>query len=104
MRKPVILLLLLLPLLIACDPCSNLREQDEKISAQFQQLQSKNMDESNIRYLNKLRALHEKEQELFQQVRNCNIEDSIEYNYWYGQRLKFPSELEQTYKRLSRRP
>lgn len=105
MRKSLFLLLLLFPVLIACSStCSNLREKDEKILTDFQELQAKGMEETDVRYLAKLKVLYEKEKALLRQVRNCTIEDPIEYNYWYGQRLKYPSELEQTYIRLTKKP
>jgi hypothetical protein len=95
------LVLLLVFVSAACSaPCSNLRERDEKIMRDFQELQAQNLPTSNLKYLAKLKVLYEKEQALLDEVRSCEITDPADYNYWYGKRLKYPSELEKTYIKL----
>ncbi|HKK76139.1 MAG TPA: hypothetical protein VJ953_13755 [Saprospiraceae bacterium] len=105
MRTPFFVFFLLFTLLSACSsPCTDLRERDEKIMSDFQELQAKEHPSTDLRYIAKLKVLYEKEQALLREVRNCEISDPVEFNYWYGERLKYPSELERTYIKLTDKP
>ena len=97
MKLALTILIFGLFLTSSCSPCKNLQTKDLKIQDQFEALQAKETDTETLRYRTKLQALYLKEQNLLNQVRSCTIEDPISYNYWYGQRLKYPSKLETTW-------
>jgi hypothetical protein len=104
MKNQLLLCLLLGLALAACkSPCESLRANDDKIMEQFKELQSKRLPSDDLRYRAKLQTLYIKEQSILKQVRNCEFPDPTEYNYWYGKRLKYPSELERTWLELSKR-
>ncbi|MEM6377711.1 MAG: hypothetical protein AAF705_05840 [Bacteroidota bacterium] len=104
MKKKVYLLLILAIGIAACSsPCENLRAEDEKIMEEFEALQVKGYSNDDLRYRAKLQALYLKEQNILKQARNCDFPNPVEYNYWYGKRLKYPSKLERTWLRLSKR-
>lgn len=104
MKKLVFLFLLLSLGMAACtSPCENLRAEDEKIMAEFELLQAKNLKQDDLKYRAKLQALYLKEQSILKQARSCEFPNPVEYNYWYGKRLKYPSELERTWIKLSKR-
>lgn len=105
MRKLLFILSLIFAISTSCaSTCTDLRERDEKIMNDFQELQADKLPRTDLRYLAKLKVLFEKEQALLREVRNCEISDPAEYNYWYGERLKYPSELERTYIQLKEKP
>lgn len=104
MKKLVFLILVIVLGAASCaSPCENLRAEDEKIMAEFEALQAKGLKSQDLRYRTKLQALYLKEQSILKQARQCEFPNPIEYNYWYGKRLKYPSELERTWLRLSKR-
>ena len=103
MKSAAIFLILAIGLATCASPCENLRAEDEKIMADFELLQAKGYPTEDLRYRAKLQALYLKEQSILKQARQCEFPNPIEYNYWYGERLKYPSKLEQTWLRLSKR-
>lgn len=105
MRKLIFPFFLLILGCSSCDSdCTNLREKDEKILAKFRQLQGNVGSSLNDRYLVKLKVLYDKEQALLRQVRHCDLQDPEAFNYWYGERLKYPSDLERTYIKMTEKP
>lgn len=70
---------------------------------EFELLQTKNIKQGDLRYRAKLQALYLREQSILKQARSCEFPNPVEYNYWYGKRLKYPSELERTWIKLSKR-
>lgn len=104
MKKLVFFFLLFSLGISSCSsPCENLRAEDEKIMEEFELLQTKGYAKDNLRYKAKLQALYLKEQSILKQARSCEFPNPIEYNYWYGKRLKYPSKLERTWLQLSKR-
>lgn len=104
MKNQLYLCLILGLVLVACkSPCESLRADDEKIMEQFKILQANKKATDDLRYRAKLQTLYLKEQSILKQVRNCEFPDPTEYNYWYGKRLKYPSDLERTWLELSKR-
>lgn len=104
MKKLVLLFLVIALGVASCaSPCENLRAEDEKLIEQFEALQAKGYADDNLRYRAKLQALYLQEKSILKQARNCEFPNPIEYNYWYGKRLKYPSKLERTWLRLSKR-
>lgn len=105
MKVPFFVLLLLTMMNVACSSsCTNLQERDEKIMRDFKELQAEDLPTTNLKYLAKLKILYEREKALLDEVRSCDITDPAAYNYWYGERLKYPSDLERTYIRLTDKP
>lgn len=103
MKLQIFTLCLLGIFLLGCSPCKNLQKKDLKIQESFQDLKTKAWEEDGIKYRTKLQTLYLKEQNLLKQVRSCTIDDPISYNYWYGDRLKYPSELENSWLRYQRK-
>lgn len=96
------LLLAALFLLCACSPCKNLQQRDRALTASFEavraQYQGGGLSQEGYRF--QLERLREKEETLFEDVKGCQIEDPLEYNYWYRSRMKFPSQIQQALERL----
>ena len=102
MRKQYLPILLIFLLALGCSPCMQLQQKDEKISQQFENLKAKGLSTNDARYRIKLNALYSKEQQLLETVRTCDLEDPTVYNYWYGERLKYASDLEKAWYELQR--
>jgi hypothetical protein len=97
--------LFLLVLSMGCSPCSGLINVDQALQKRFQELKlrlaNRKVDAEAYRLqLNKLRA---KELEMFEAVRQCDLKDPVSVQYWYNNRLKYPSLMEQELDRLTNR-
>ncbi len=96
----------LLLLLSACSPCKNLQQRDRALLASFEavraQYQGGGLSQEGYQF--QLERLREKEEALFEDVQDCQIEDQTEYNYWYRSRMKFPSQIQQALERLGQKP
>jgi hypothetical protein len=53
-------------------------------------------------YLEKLKSLSKKEDDLFDEVKLHKFEDIKEYNYWHRGRLKFPSNIKMEIFRITK--
>ena len=102
MRKQYLILCLILITSLGCSPCKQLQQKDAQIGQKFQSLKAKNLPITDARYRTKLNALYAREQQLLESARNCDMEDPTVYNYWYGERLKYASELEKAWYALQR--
>ncbi len=86
----------------SCSPCKNLVAKDNKIQEQFKALEAKQLGETDTKYKAKLQALYLKEKAVLDQVRTCEFEDQTIYDYWYNERLKYPSDLEKAWFEIER--
>ncbi|MEO0341539.1 MAG: hypothetical protein AAF242_20310, partial [Bacteroidota bacterium] len=97
-----LLLLFTCVLLTSCNPCKSLVAKDNRIQEQFEALKAKGLADTDLKYKAKLKALYLKEKAVLEQVRTCEFEDQTVYNYWYNERLKYPSELEKAWFEMDR--
>jgi len=96
----------LLLLLGACSPCKRLQQRDSALTASFEairaQYQGGGLSVEGYRF--QLERLREKEEALFEDVKNCDIQDQQTYNYWHRSRMKFPSRIQQSLDMLDEEP
>lgn len=71
------------------------RELDQLITSDYNRLKVDfvQMKITREQYIDKLKSLSTKEDNLFNEVRSHKFEDITEYNYWHRSRLKFPSNI-----------
>jgi hypothetical protein len=104
-RAIVVLPLLIWGLVWSCSPCAGLTDDDQVLQKRFQALKERRNNnqvdaEAYRLQLNKLRA---RELEIFDVVRHCDLKDPATVQYWYNNRLKYPSPIEQELDRLTNR-
>lgn len=81
------------------------KELDQTIISEFNNIKNDYM-RGNLRqetYIDNLKSLSKKEDELFKKVHLHKFNDQTEYNYWYRGRLKFPSSIKMEIERLKGR-
>jgi hypothetical protein len=71
------------------------RELDELITLEHNQLRADyvQMKINQQQYIEKIKKLSTKEDDLFNQVKLYKFDDITEHNYWHRSRLKFPSNI-----------
>jgi outer membrane protein assembly factor BamA len=71
------------------------RERDQLIVSEYKQLKIDyvQLKINHQQYLEKLKKLSNKEDDLFNEVKLHKFENITEHNYWHRGRLKFPSSI-----------
>lgn len=104
-RAIFFLLFLVWGLVWSCSPCARLTDDDQILQKKFQVLKERrnNNQVSPEIYRLQLNKLRARELEIFQIVRHCDLKDPATVQYWYNNRLKYPSPIEQELDRLTNR-
>lgn len=102
MRYFPFLSLLIAATLYSCSTCSQLQQRDQALNASFEVVQARYQSGGLTKeaYIGELRKLQHQEEELFEDVRNCDFKNEQQRNYWYRSRLKFPSRIATELERL----
>lgn len=86
--------------LIACQSqnsisASQLREQDDHLSARANELFLQKNKLPQNEYLKRLETLRSEEMQLLENAKQCQFGDNVkEKNYWQLSRLKFPGKIQ----------